>query len=124
MRMKDSKSNKEMRVISKRDEERIKSIIREEPKIQKLMHDRVDYRNNFLKSQKLINYSHEISRLQGLEGKIINNVRYHDIRSGHQEHQRMQRLFEDNRYDLNKVKSEYLATRFNPGPDIPLTRYY
>ena len=67
----------EHKVISKRDEERIKHVLEEQPKILEMLNRNLEYRNNFLRSQRIMNYQAEKSRLQGLEDKIIWPLRYY-----------------------------------------------
>lgn len=70
------KSNVEHRHISKRDEERIKNMIREQPKVREMLNKNLQYRDDFLRSQKLINYKMEKSRLMAIENEVIGNLRY------------------------------------------------
>ena len=67
----------EHKVISKRDEERIKHVLKEQPKILEMLNRNLDYRNSFLRSQRIMNYQAEKSRLQGLEDKNIWPLRYY-----------------------------------------------
>ena len=67
----------EHKVISKRDEERIKHVLKEQPKILEMLNRNLEYRNSFLRSQRIMNYKAEKSRLQGLEDKIIWPLRYY-----------------------------------------------
>jgi len=67
----------EHKVISKRDEERIKNVLNEQHKVREMLNRNLAYRNDFLRSQRIINYQAEKSRLQGLESKVIGNLRYY-----------------------------------------------
>ena len=67
----------EHKVISKRDEERIKNMLNEQHKVRDMVNRNLQYRNDFLRSQRIINYQAEKSRLQGLEAGVIGNLRYY-----------------------------------------------
>jgi hypothetical protein len=67
----------EHKVISKRDEERIKNVLNEQHKVREMLNRNLEYRNSFLRSQRIVNYQAEKSRLQGLESKVIGNLRYY-----------------------------------------------
>jgi hypothetical protein len=71
------KTHMEHKVISKRDEERIKNIHNEQHKVIEMLNRNLEYRNNFLRSQRIMNYNAEKSRLIGLESQIIGNLRYY-----------------------------------------------
>jgi len=71
------KTHMEHKVISKRDEERIKNIRNEQHKVIEMLNRNLEYRNNFLRSQRIMNYNAEKSRLVGLESQIIGNLRYY-----------------------------------------------
>ena len=71
------RTNAEHRVISKRDEERIKNVLNEQHKVREMLNRNLEYRNSFLRSQRIVNYQAEKSRLQGLESKVIGNLRYY-----------------------------------------------
>ena len=71
------KTNAEHKVISKRDEERIKHVLSEQHKVRDMLNRNLEYRNNFLRSQRIMNYQAEKSRLQGLETRVIGNIRYY-----------------------------------------------
>jgi len=71
------KTHVEHKVISKRDEERIKNISREEPKVREMLNRNIEYRDNFLRSQRIMNYQAEKSRLIGVESNIIGNLRFY-----------------------------------------------
>ena len=70
------KSHIEHQVISKRDEERIKNIHNEQHKIRDMLNTSLHYRNDFLRSQRILNFQYEKSRLIALENKVIPNLRY------------------------------------------------
>ena len=63
--------------FSKRDEEKVKNMIKEQPKIRDMINTNMQYRNDFLRSQRLMSYDMEKSRLMGLEGQLIGAVRYY-----------------------------------------------
>jgi hypothetical protein len=63
--------------FSKRDEEKVKNMIREQPKIRDMINTNLQYRNDFLRSQRMMNYEMEKSRLMGLEGRLVGAVRYY-----------------------------------------------
>ena len=118
-----NKSNIEHKVISKRDEEKIKNMIREQPKVREMINRNMQYRDDFLRSQKLINYQYEKSRLIGLENRNIQNVRFYrppvmidDFPSDPN----------DPDYDrlkqINKKIDQELIRR--PGPDFHSSRYF
>ena len=65
------KSHIEHQVISKRDEERIKNIHNEQLKIRDMLSKSLQYRNDFLRSQRILNFQYEKSRLIALENKVI-----------------------------------------------------
>ena len=67
----------EFQITSKRDEERIKNIIREQPKVADMLNSSITRRNNFLKAQRIANYQNEKSRLIGLESQLIGPLRYY-----------------------------------------------
>jgi aspartyl aminopeptidase len=63
--------------FSKRDEEKVKNMIKEQPKIRDMINTNLQYRNDFLRSQRIISYDLEKSRLIGLEGGLVGAVRYY-----------------------------------------------
>ena len=63
--------------FSKRDEEKVKNMIKEQPKIRDMINTNLQYRNDFLRSQRILNYEMQKSRLVGLEGTLVNAVRYY-----------------------------------------------
>ena len=69
------KTQIEHKVISKRDEEKIKNIRREESKVREMLNQNIEFRNDFLQSQRSMNYQAEKSRLIGVESQIIGNPR-------------------------------------------------
>ena len=71
------KTNAEHKVISKRDEERIKNVLNEQHKVRDMLNRNLAYRNDFLRSQRIMNYQAEKSRLQSLESPVIGNLRYY-----------------------------------------------
>jgi hypothetical protein len=71
------KTNVEHKVISKRDEERIKNVLNEQHKVRDMLNRNLAYRNDFLRSQRIMNYQAEKSRLQSLERPVIGNLRYY-----------------------------------------------
>ena len=70
-------SHIEHKVISKRDEERIKNIISEQPKVRRMLVENLQYRNDFLRSQRIMNFQFEKNRLIALEAKVTPNLRYY-----------------------------------------------
>ena len=74
---KQSKSHVEHKVITKRDEERIKHIINEQPKVRNMLIENLQYRNDFLRSQRIMNFQFEKNRLIALEAQVIPNLRYY-----------------------------------------------
>ena len=70
-------TNVEHKVISKRDEERIKNELNEQHKVRDMLNRNLAYRNDFLRSQRIMNYQAEKSRLQGLESRVIGGLRYY-----------------------------------------------
>ena len=74
---KQNKSHVEHKVITKRDEERIKNIMNEQPKVRKLLIENSQYRNDFLRSQRIMNFQFEKNRLIALEAQVIPNLRYY-----------------------------------------------
>ena len=52
-------------------------MIREQPKIRDMINTNLQYRNDFLGSQRIMSYEMEKSRLMGLEGRLIGAVRYY-----------------------------------------------
>jgi hypothetical protein len=73
---KKSKTHIEHQVISKRDEERIKNIHNEQHKIRDMLNKSLQYRNDFLRSQRILNFQYEKSKLIALENKVVPNLRY------------------------------------------------
>ena len=71
------KSSAEYKIISKRDEEKIKNIISEQPKIREMLNKNLQYRDDFLRSQRIINYNYDQSRLIGLENNVIRGLRFY-----------------------------------------------
>lgn len=71
------KTHVEHKVISKRDEERIKNVLNEQHKVRDMLNRNLAYRNDFLRSQRIMNFQAEKSRLQGLESTVIGNLRYY-----------------------------------------------
>jgi len=67
----------EHKVISKRDEERIKHVLNEQHKVREMLNRSLEYRNSFLRSQRIANYQAEKSRLLGYESKVIGNIRFY-----------------------------------------------
>ena len=67
----------EHKVISTWDEERIKNGLNEQHKVSEMLNRNLEYRNSFLRSQRIVNYQADKSRLQGLESKVIGNQRYY-----------------------------------------------
>ena len=65
------------KIISKRDEEKIKNIIAEQPKIKEMINRNLQYREDFLRSQRITNYQYEKSRFIGLENRMIGGLRYY-----------------------------------------------
>ena len=63
--------------FSKRDEEKVKNMIKEQPKIRDMINTNLQYRNDFLRSQRIMSYEMEKSRLIGLEGRLVGAVRYY-----------------------------------------------
>ena len=74
---KQNKSHIEHKVITKRDEERIKNIISEQPKMRKMLNENLQYRNDFLRSQRIMNFQFEKNKLIALEAKVVPNLRYY-----------------------------------------------
>ena len=74
---KQNKSHIEHKVISKRDEEKNKNIFNEQHKVREMLNRNLQYRNDFLRSQRILNYQYEKNRLIGLEAKVIGNLRYY-----------------------------------------------
>lgn len=118
-----SKSNIEHKVISKRDEEKIKNIIKEQPKVREMINTSLQHRNDFLRSQKIINYQYEKSRLQGLESRVVGNLRYYappikiddfPTNANDPEYNRMKQL--DRIMDQELIKHK--------GPDFYTSRYF
>ena len=70
------KTKAEHKVISKRDEERIKNVLNEQHKVRDMLNRNLAYRNDFLRSQRIMNYQAEKSRLQGLDSRMKGNLRY------------------------------------------------
>ena len=54
-----SKSHIEYQIISKRDHERIKNIINEQEKVRTMLNTNLQRRNEFLRSQRIINFQYE-----------------------------------------------------------------
>ena len=64
-------------MISKRDEERIKNVLKEQHEVREMLNRNLEYRNSFLRSQRIMNYQAEKSRLLGLESRVIGSIRYY-----------------------------------------------
>jgi len=60
------KNKIEHQIMSKRDEERIKNVLNEQHKVREMLNRNLAYRNDFSRSQRILNYQAEKSRLQGL----------------------------------------------------------
>jgi hypothetical protein len=71
------RTNAEHKVISKRDEEKLKNVMNEQHKVREMLNRNLEYRNSFLRSQRIMNYQAEKSRLLGLESKVIGNIRFY-----------------------------------------------
>jgi len=71
------KTQIEHKVISKRDEEKIKNIRREESKVREMLNQNIEFKNDFVRSQRIMNYQAEKSRLIGVECQIIGNLRFY-----------------------------------------------
>ena len=71
------RTNAEHKVISKRDEERIKNVLKEQHEVREMLNRSLEYRNSFLRSQRIANYQAEKSRLLGYESKVIGNIRFY-----------------------------------------------
>ena len=71
------RTNAEHKVISKRDEERIKNVLKEQHEVREMLNRSLEYRNSFLRSQRIMNYQAEKSRLLGYESRVINNIRFY-----------------------------------------------
>jgi hypothetical protein len=67
----------EHKVISKRDDERIKNVLNEQHKVREMLNRNLEHRSRFLRSQRIMNYQAEKSRLLGLESKVIGNIRFY-----------------------------------------------
>ena len=63
--------------FSKRDEKKIKNIISEQPKIREMLNNNLQYGHDVLRSQRIINYKYETSRLIGLENNVIRGLRFY-----------------------------------------------
>ena len=111
------KTNVEHKVISKRDEERIKNVLNEQHKVRDMLNRNLAYRNDFLRSQRIMNYQAEKSRLQGLESRMIGNLRYApsvQIDDFPDSPNRLVQLERKMNQDLNH----------RSGPDFYTTRYF
>jgi hypothetical protein len=71
------RTNAEHKVISKRDEERMKNVLKEQHEVREMLNRNLEYRNSFLRSQRIMNYQAEKSRLLGLESRVIGSIRYY-----------------------------------------------
>ena len=108
-------NNMEVRVVTKGDEEKIKNILKEQPKLRQLITERIDLRNNFLKSQKLASYRNEISRLIGIEDRLVTDLRY----ATRQYRPVRLRELQEHRDRLNEAKLENNRTRWGPQQPPP-----
>jgi len=71
------RTNAEHKVISKRDEERMNNVLKEQHEVREMLNRSLEYRNSFLRSQRIMNYQAEKARLLAYESRVINNIRFY-----------------------------------------------
>lgn len=69
-------------ILNQQDEFKLKNMMRETPKLLFEKQQSIAIRNDFLKSQKIVNYQNEITRLTNIEKSVIPNLRFPPSRGG------------------------------------------
>lgn len=68
-------SNPYIKTPSKQEEQQMKRIIKERHKIHNMLNEDLQFRENYLRAQHLTNAHMERSRLLGLQGRVMYNLR-------------------------------------------------
>ncbi len=113
------RTNVEHKVITRRDEERIKNMLKEQHKVREMLNRNLTYRNDLLRSQRIRNYQAEKSRLIGLESQQIGNLRYYAPPV------RIDSFADNSEHRLDQINAQMNQDMLHRmGPDFYNTRYY
>ena len=113
------RTNVEHKVITRRDEERIKNMLKEQHKVREMLNRNLAYRNDFLRSQRIRNYQAEKSMLIGLESQQIGNLRYYAPPV------RIDSFADNSKHSLDQINAQMKQDMLHRmGPDFYNTHYH